>query len=78
MLICAFSLSKNRGLKTLIKDYRFIGMIMLIAYIVHQYEEHWIDLFGNYYAFYIFNNEFILGNLEHQIQRLNLSQKRRF
>ncbi|NOU62128.1 HXXEE domain-containing protein [Marinifilum sp. JC070] len=63
LLIGAFSLKRNEDLKNLIKDYRFIGIIMLIAYIIHQYEEHWIDLFGNYYAFYVFNNEFILGNL---------------
>ncbi|MEO1451114.1 MAG: HXXEE domain-containing protein, partial [Bacteroidota bacterium] len=63
LLMGAFSLSLGGSSKDLLADYRFIGIIMLIAYIIHQYEEHWIDLFGNYYAFYDFNNAFILGNL---------------
>ncbi|MEO1021940.1 MAG: HXXEE domain-containing protein [Bacteroidota bacterium] len=42
---------------------RFIALLMLIAYVVHQFEEHWIDLFGNVYAFYTFNNNFILSAL---------------
>ena len=42
---------------------RFIGALLLIAYIIHQFEEHWIDIYGNYYSFYEFNNNFILSNL---------------
>ncbi len=63
LLIGAFSLSKEGLLQDHFRNYRFIAIMMLIAYIIHQYEEHWIDLFGNYYAFYEFNNDFILGNL---------------
>lgn len=63
LLIGAFALSQEEGIKKHFKDFRFIGMLMLVAYIIHQFEEHWIDLFGNYYAFYTFNNNFILGNL---------------
>ncbi len=44
-------------------DLRGIGFLMLIAYIAHQFEEHWVDLYGNVYAFYTFNNEFILAAL---------------
>ncbi|MEM6318567.1 MAG: HXXEE domain-containing protein [Bacteroidota bacterium] len=44
-------------------DFRFLAVLLLVAYIVHQYEEHWIDVYGNYYAFYTFNNNFILENL---------------
>lgn len=40
-----------------------LSSLLLLAYIIHQFEEHWIDLFGNYYAFYTFNNNFILDNL---------------
>ncbi|MEM6265247.1 MAG: HXXEE domain-containing protein [Bacteroidota bacterium] len=65
LLIGAFTLSPNRNLKALFQDTRFWGILMLIAYILHQFEEHWIDLLGNYYAFYQFNNAFILGNLGH-------------
>ncbi|MEM6376626.1 MAG: HXXEE domain-containing protein [Bacteroidota bacterium] len=63
LLIGAFSRSRKNDTMNNIADYRFVAIIMLIAYIIHQYEEHWIDLFGNYYAFYVFNNDFILGNL---------------
>ena len=44
-------------------NYRLIAVVMLIAYIIHQFEEHWIDLYGYTYAFYTFNNNFILSNL---------------
>ncbi|WP_299218623.1 HXXEE domain-containing protein [uncultured Aquimarina sp.] len=39
--------------------FRLIALLMLLAYILHQFEEHWIDLFGNHYAFYTYNNNFI-------------------
>lgn len=63
LLIGAFSLSEGSLGKNDFKNYRLIAIGMLIAYIIHQYEEHWIDLYGNYYAFYQFNNEFILNSL---------------
>ncbi|MEO0898237.1 MAG: HXXEE domain-containing protein [Bacteroidota bacterium] len=43
---------------------RFWGIAFLIAYILHQFEEHWIDVLGNTYAFYAFNNSFVKGLLE--------------
>ncbi|MEM9887893.1 MAG: HXXEE domain-containing protein [Bacteroidota bacterium] len=63
LLIGAFSFPQKTTSKRLFTDYRFVSILMLIAYIIHQYEEHWIDLFGNYYAFYDFNNNFILSAL---------------
>ncbi|MEM8509559.1 MAG: HXXEE domain-containing protein [Bacteroidota bacterium] len=51
---------KSRPLRS---DLRFLAVLLLIAYLLHQFEEHWIDLFGNYYAFYTFNNNVILENL---------------
>ena len=63
LLIGAFAFMEGRTTKQQLTDYRFISILMLIAYILHQYEEHWIDVFGNYYAFYDFNNNFILGAL---------------
>ncbi|MEM8765741.1 MAG: hypothetical protein AAGD88_18135, partial [Bacteroidota bacterium] len=42
----------------LVSDFRFLALILLVVYIIHQFEEHWIDLYGNYYAFYTFNNSF--------------------
>jgi Protein of unknown function with HXXEE motif len=32
-------------------DFKVLAVGLLVAYILHQYEEHWIDLFGNHYAF---------------------------
>ena len=63
LLMGAFSFGTNENSKPLLEKYRFIAILMLIAYIIHQFEEHWIDLLGNQYAFYTFNNNFILGNL---------------
>ena len=60
ILIGVFIFNGPVSIGTLFKAYRFIAVIMLIAYIMHQFEEHWIDLFGNSYAFYDFNNNFIL------------------
>lgn len=30
---------------------RFLALLLFSAYLTHQFEEHWIDLFGNEYAF---------------------------
>ncbi|MEM9282857.1 MAG: HXXEE domain-containing protein [Verrucomicrobiota bacterium] len=32
-------------------DLKFWSLILLVTYIIHQFEEHWVDLFGNIYAF---------------------------
>jgi len=63
LLMGAFAMDKTAMPKGNLQDFRFIAILSLIAYIIHQYEEHWIDLFGNYYAFYEFNNNFILNAL---------------
>ncbi|MEM7549824.1 MAG: HXXEE domain-containing protein [Bacteroidota bacterium] len=63
MLMGVFLMHESNDFGALLKNYRFVGVLMLIAYITHQFEEHWIDLYGNYYAFYEFNNNFILGKL---------------
>ncbi|MEO0550235.1 MAG: HXXEE domain-containing protein [Pseudomonadota bacterium] len=44
-------------------DLRIATLFLLVAYIVHQFEEHWIDLFGNVYAFHKSVNELVLGLL---------------
>ncbi|MEL6416855.1 MAG: HXXEE domain-containing protein [Pseudomonadota bacterium] len=30
---------------------KFLALLLFAAYLIHQFEEHWIDLFGNEYAF---------------------------
>ena len=44
---------------------------MLLVYILHQFEEHWIDLFGNHYAFYTYNNNFIRSLLSETDSSIN-------
>ena len=63
LLMGTYSFVQNSPSKPHFTNIRFISILLLIAYILHQYEEHWIDLFGNYYAFYHFNNSFILNAL---------------
>ena len=36
---------------------------LLLAYIVHQFEEHWVDVTGATYAFYSQTNEMLLERL---------------
>lgn len=35
----------------MLADFTLLSAGLLVAYIMHQYEEHWIDLFGKHYAF---------------------------
>lgn len=42
---------------------QLFAVFMLIAYIAHQFEEHWIDVFGNAFAFQGSVNALILGVL---------------
>lgn len=44
-------------------DLRGLSLVMLVAYIVHQFEEHWIDVFGRPYAFRGSVNELLMGAL---------------
>ena len=41
------------------RDPQVLSVIMLCAYILHQFEEHWIDLTGAQYAFYGYVNSVI-------------------
>ncbi|MEM9315377.1 MAG: HXXEE domain-containing protein [Pseudomonadota bacterium] len=41
----------------------FMSVAFLVAYIVHQFEEHWIDVLGNRYAFFGYVNALIRGAL---------------
>jgi len=40
-----------------------MSVLLLIAYMIHQFEEHWIDIFGNQYAFYEYFNTLFLSIL---------------
>lgn len=60
LLLFAFAL-RNAQDRTSIPQ--LFAVFMLIAYIAHQFEEHWIDLFGNVFAFQGSVNALILGVL---------------
>ncbi|MEM1067312.1 MAG: HXXEE domain-containing protein [Planctomycetota bacterium] len=44
-------------------DLALISLMLLVAYIIHQFEEHWIDVFGNHYAFKGYVNSMVLDRL---------------
>ncbi|MEM9169934.1 MAG: HXXEE domain-containing protein [Pseudomonadota bacterium] len=45
------ALSFRRGGQPLASDAQVIALALFAAYVAHQFEEHWIDLYGNQYAF---------------------------
>lgn len=40
-------------------DPRTLVLLLWVAYIAHQFEEHWIDIYGRTYAFHVSLNEFL-------------------
>ncbi|MEM1235718.1 MAG: HXXEE domain-containing protein [Pseudomonadota bacterium] len=44
-------------------DARGVSLALLVVYIIHQFEEHWIDIYGRTYAFKPNLNEFLSGLL---------------
>ncbi|MEO1593950.1 MAG: HXXEE domain-containing protein [Pseudomonadota bacterium] len=46
-----------------LSDPLLASVLLLIAYIAHQFEEHWIDLLGNEYAFYTYINALVRGTI---------------
>lgn len=42
-------------------DLAVLSVWMLVAYIVHQFEEHWVDVLGNVYAFHGTVNALLMG-----------------
>ncbi|MEM1139543.1 MAG: HXXEE domain-containing protein [Pseudomonadota bacterium] len=44
-------------------DPRWLSLLLLMAYIAHQFEEHWIDALGRTYAFFESTNSLILRAL---------------
>ena len=58
LVLVAVSFSTGRKVRIA----RAISLCLLIAYIVHQFEEHWVDLYGRTYAFKPSLND-LLSNL---------------
>ncbi|MEM9538081.1 MAG: HXXEE domain-containing protein [Cyanobacteria bacterium P01_E01_bin.42] len=58
-LLFLFFSSRQEAENPTFFDGKSIALLMLIAYFIHQYEEHWLDLYGNYYAFFTSTNELL-------------------
>ncbi|MEO0384171.1 MAG: HXXEE domain-containing protein [Pseudomonadota bacterium] len=67
LVLVALSFSESR---TFINA-RSISLVLLVAYILHQFEEHWVDVYGRTFAFKPYLNSFLSGLLGHaQVQEL--------
>ena len=60
LLFIAFAFRSERQSEV---DAQILSLLLLITYIAHQFEEHWIDLYGNSYAFKPFLNAMLLERL---------------
>jgi hypothetical protein len=72
LLIGAFSFFSN----SIENKMKLFSFAMLIIYIIHQFEEHWTDLFGEHYAFYTATNKFVLSLLhakDSRVKRLTVT-----
>lgn len=58
LLFVAFAFAKNDDPRT---NPRIMSLILLVAYIIHQFEEHWVDIYGQTYAFHPYLNDFLSG-----------------
>ncbi|MEM6962470.1 MAG: HXXEE domain-containing protein [Myxococcota bacterium] len=52
LLLVAAACRQDASKRHWAKDPTVLSLLMLVAYIMHQFEEHWIDLYGNNYAFH--------------------------
>ncbi|MEO0566426.1 MAG: HXXEE domain-containing protein [Pseudomonadota bacterium] len=59
LVLVALSFNENRRARAT----QSIALIMFVAYIGHQFEEHWIDLYGREYAFQGAVNALLVGAL---------------
>jgi hypothetical protein len=60
--ILLITLSFGSTTTNLLDDARLASALMLATYLAHQFEEHWVDLLGEHYAFYYSANA-LLNNL---------------
>ena len=59
-ILFIFFSSRTEQTEEVFSDTKLISVLLLLAYIIHQFEEHWIDIFGNKYAFYEYFNTLFL------------------
>jgi len=63
-LLLGFFSQTEAQTSSILSNAKLISVLMLLVYLLHQYEEHWIDLFGNQYAFYESVNQMLLKLLD--------------
>ncbi|MEO1375668.1 MAG: HXXEE domain-containing protein [Cyanobacteria bacterium J06635_10] len=62
-ILFIFFSSRTEQTEAVFSDTKLISVLLLVAYMIHQFEEHWVDLFGNQYAFYEYFNTLFLSIL---------------
>lgn len=65
-ILLAFFSARPKQTESGLADVKLMAVLLLVAYIIHQFEEHWVDLLGEQYAFYGDVNQLILGVLNAQ------------
>ncbi|MEM9739880.1 MAG: HXXEE domain-containing protein [Pseudomonadota bacterium] len=73
-LLFAALVFRHEPIATVFQDLRMVALFLLIAYIIHQFEEHWVDLNGEIYAFKPYVNGLIstvMGDPESSIEALS-------
>ncbi|MEM9381629.1 MAG: HXXEE domain-containing protein [Planctomycetota bacterium] len=63
LLLGALAFAPEPGEGRFLAEPRTAAVALLLAYIAHQFEEHWVDVTGATYAFYAQTNEMLLGKL---------------
>ncbi|MEM7715821.1 MAG: HXXEE domain-containing protein [Cyanobacteria bacterium P01_A01_bin.68] len=62
-ILFIFFSSRTEQTEAVFSDTKLMSVLLLMAYMIHQFEEHWIDVFGNQYAFYEYFNILFLSVL---------------
>lgn len=62
-ILFIFFSSRTDQTEAVFSDTKLMSVLLLVAYIIHQLEEHWVDIFGNQYAFYEYFNTLFLSIL---------------
>ena len=70
LLLVAISFQSDKSRRL---DPRMLALFLLSAYILHQFEEHWVDLMGRSYAFKPYINDFLssLLGIEGQVDLMS-------
>ena len=62
-ILISFVAGKTQSISTVFKDKNLVSVLLLVTYMIHQFEEHWIDVLGDRYAFYGYLNDLLRSAL---------------